>query len=141
MRRKRSLSIILFFLFFSMISRSQTTATIDSLENESQACLDKGEFMLGCSIHFYNQMDSMLNIVYNKLRSGLDSSQKELLKKEQKEWLKKRDKYFRQTEDKLKKAIKENGGIAAQDDEMFRYEDNARFVKERILELINKLKN
>lgn len=139
-KTKRSVCIVLFFFFLTIISHSQTIATIDSLEDESQSCLDKGEFMLGCSIRFYDQMDSMLNKVYNKLRSELDSSQKELLKKEEKDWLKKRDKFFKQTNAELEKIIKKNGN-AGQDDEMFRYQENARFVKERVLELIKRLKN
>ena len=85
-------------------------------------------------------MDSLLNKVYKKLRSSLDSSKRDGLIKEEKEWLRKRDKYFNQTRAKLEKAQKANGYLP-QDDEMFMYEDNARFVKKRILELIKRLNN
>jgi len=130
----------IFFGLFILPCKSQTINTVDSLDNECQACLDEGKFMLGCTITFYNQMDSLLNKVYKKLRSSLDSSKRDGLIKEEKEWLRKRDKYFNQTRAKLEKVQKANGYLP-QDDEMFMYEDNARFVKKRILELIKRLNN
>src|SRR5690606_30790237 len=86
------LSIV--FIFFCLTSFSQTAKTIDILESKYQVCLDKGEFMLGCSEKFYFQMDSLLNVEYKKLRAKCDSIQKVNLKEDQVKWLAIRDKQF-----------------------------------------------
>lgn len=122
---------------------SQTKNTIDSLQKAEQNCLDQGKYMLGCAKMFYFQMDSMLNVVYLKLSSRLDLEAQSGLRTEQKLWLAKRDTYFKQT---LKKFSGANPGISpygsaggAQDDAMFMYDDNAAFIKKRVLVLLTRL--
>lgn len=99
--------------------------------------------MFGCAKKFYFQMDSMLNVIYFKLRSTLDTSKQTGLKKEQKLWLAKRDTYFKKTFSEFKKKNPNNSpyGSAwgAQDDAMFMYNDNAEFIKSRVLILLRKL--
>lgn len=129
--------IFILFLFLPISMFSQTRETVDSLEEKCQACLDKGEFMLGCSYRFYGQMDSLMNQVYNNIRARLDSSGNATLKKEQKDWLKKRDQFFRKTNAEVEKKKKEYG-YTPQDDLMTMYEDNARYVQDRIIELLKK---
>lgn len=130
----RNIFLLILYLGITCFSFAQTLKTVDSIENECQVCLDKGVFMLGCSINYYYQMDSLLNKIYNQLRTNRDSTQKEVLKKEEKEWLTRRNKYFKKLETNLSKAINEHGPV--QDDEMFMYEDKARFVRNRILQLL-----
>jgi uncharacterized protein YecT (DUF1311 family) len=129
-----------FFVIFISIcftTFSQTKETVDSLETQYQACLDKGQFMLGCSEAFYFQMDSLLNLEYKKLRSKCDSIQKENLKDEQLQWLSKRDKQFKQNQQQEHKNAKEGGYDGGQDETMMLTDDNAKFVKERVLKLID----
>src|SRR4051812_23221934 len=87
--------LTIIFTFTCLTEFSQTLATVDSLESQHQACLDKGEFMLGCSERFYFQMDCLLNIQYKKLRAKCDSVQKINLKDDQIKWLAVRDKQFK----------------------------------------------
>lgn len=129
-------TIISILLCISFITAySQLNKTVDSLEKQYQSCLDKGEYMLGCSKLFYQQMDSLLNVYYKKLRSSCDSAQKENLKDEQFAWLEKRDKTFNETQKQTKAGAKKNGSSGGQDEQMFVADKNAQFVKERVIEL------
>jgi uncharacterized protein YecT (DUF1311 family) len=121
-------------------SFSQTKNTVDSLQNEEQKCLDKGQYMLGCSLNFYNQMDSLLNVVYFKLYHSLDTSNQGKLKKEQKLWLTKRDKIFKLNAQKTHEEAVKDGFDGGQDERMILADKNATVVKQRVLELIGRLK-
>ncbi|RZL44850.1 MAG: DUF1311 domain-containing protein [Pedobacter sp.] len=131
----RILFITLFFIIsFSLSICSQSyikEADIKKLEVKYQACLDNGDYMLGCSNQFYVEMDSCLNVAYKQLRQTSDELVKAALKKEQLEWLKIRDRKFAY----IDKTNKDEG----QDGEMFRRDEKANFVKERVLVLIRKL--
>ncbi len=142
-----NLKFILNFSFFCCIflsGNAQAEKIINRLETQYQSCLDKGEYMLGCTKNFYFQMDSMLNVVYLKLHSTLSTSQKAKLKIEQKAWLLKRDIYFKMTlkefETKNQDISPSGPAFGAQNDAMFMYDDNAKFVKDRVLVLIKRLK-
>lgn len=67
----------------------------------------------------------------------MDSAHKTALRKEEKEWLVKRNKYFKKLESNLAKSTNENS--SSQDAEMLMYDDKAKFMKERVLELIKRL--
>ena len=129
--------LTIIFIFTCLTGFSQTTKTIDSLESQYQACLDKGEFMLGCSETFYFQMDSLLNVQYKKLRSKFDSIQKENLKDEQLQWLSKRDKQFKENQKQVHKEAKEKGYDGGEIETMILIDKNAMFVVKRVIELIN----
>lgn len=119
---------------------SQTKKTVDSLQNEEQKCLDKGQYMLGCSLNFYDQMDSLLNVVYFKLYHSLDTINQTNLKREQKRWLVKRDNIFKLNSQKIHKEAVKEGFDGGQDERMIIAEKNAIVVKQRVLELIVQLK-
>jgi uncharacterized protein YecT (DUF1311 family) len=133
--KTKLLSVIL--IFFCTTSFSQTVKTIDSSEFQYQACLDKGQFMIDCSNHFYSQMDSLLNVQYKKLRSKCDSVQKVNLKNDQQKWLAVRDKQFKFNKQQVNKDAKDNGYNGGQDEVMILMDKNAKFVKDRVIELIN----
>lgn len=119
--------------FCCLTGFAQTRETINELEQRYQTCLDKGDYMLGCSQTFYNQMDSLLNVRYKKLRSLCDDKQKKLLKNEQLEWLSKRDKQFIIN----KKQVSKEGYGGGRDEEMSLIDRNTDYVKQRVIELID----
>lgn len=129
------------FTFSCLTGFAQTQKTIDSLETQYQTCLDKGQYMLGCSKLFYSQMDSLLNVRYKKLRSMCDSVQKENLKDEQLEWLSSRDKQFIQNQRQVNKEAKKDGYTGGQDETMILTDTNANYVKQRVIKLINSSPN
>lgn len=94
--------------------------------------------MLGCTERFYFQMDSLLNVLYKKLRSKCDSIQKENLKDEQLQWISKRDKQFRENQKQVHKEAKEKGYDGWEIETMILIDKNAMFVKERVIELLNR---
>lgn len=104
---------------------------LKKIETNYKLCLDRGAFMLGCSREFYRDLDSCLNLVYKQLKEKLDVPSKAALNKEQLEWLKTRDLKFQQ----IDRTNKEEG----QDGEMFRQDEKATFVRDRVLILIKRL--
>ena len=133
--------LIILFISNCLTAFSQTEKTIDSLERQHQTCLDKGEYMLGCSKKFYFQIDSLLNIQYKKLREKCDNTQKANLKDDQIKWLAARDKQFKYNRQHVHKEAKESGFEGGQDEIMILTDKNSMFVRDRVVELLNKLPN
>ncbi|BAV07624.1 Protein of unknown function [Filimonas lacunae] len=127
MHTVKPLLLCLAVLLFTSALKGQQV--VDSLDKVYQARLDEGVNMVGTAHWYYNQMDSLLNVYYKKLRAGCDSVQKENLKDEQVVWLSKRDTYFKKTEQNRGK----NGG--GRDGEMIMMDEKASFVQERVVQL------
>lgn len=128
------------YIFIALLcfgfSNAQTTTTIESIKEEHQKCLDNADFMLGCSYDYFNKADSLLNIVYNKIRIRLKKDEKETFRKEQLKWLKKRDAHFK----KIRKTEEKNEyGIIGNDLKMIIADKQAEFVFERVEELMKRL--
>ena len=134
------LTLIFSFLFLSTFTgNSQTKSTVDSLSKGYQICLDSSMDMKDCSLKCYWKVDSMLNIVYNKLRKQLTSTEQTGLKTEQKNWLRARDKYFA-IQDRIFYSRMKSGewGI---DMRMIPIDHKAKFVEKRVYVLLSKIKN
>ena len=117
------------------MSYGQTLELIKKIEVEHQNCLDNQAWMLGCSIKYNKQMDSLLNIVYNKKRQLLNKEDKLKLKEEQLAWLKKRDANTK----KVSTKIKTETDIIGSDFQMIITDEEANFVKKRVIYLIESL--
>jgi uncharacterized protein YecT (DUF1311 family) len=129
--------ILLAHLLFVIKSYSQTVKTVRDLEISYQKCLDNGQNMPGCAALYYTKSDSLLNVVYIKLRKKLNDYEKGKLKTEQLAWLKKRDQYFKKEYSKLKNENDFDEG--SRDFDMVYYDKQREFVTKRVKELINKL--
>ncbi len=127
--------ILVGFTFSSIgqIPKEQIKKELSSMNNIHQQCLDKGDDMLGCATVFYNQMDSMLNVVYRQFRAQLDTVKFKQLKKEQLQWLADRNKNFKQLD-------KEAGSNELGSDVGHIYSENqkAAFIYDRIIFLLEK---
>jgi len=131
-------SQIFFLLFLSpFTSISQSLKDISILADQHQKCLDEGVDMQGCSRNYCLQMDSCLNLVYNNIRKLLTDTEKENLKKEQLNWLKKRDLYYKKEQSEFKKQF--DSGEWGSDMFMIVYQNDAEFVRKRVVVLIQKL--
>ncbi|RZL51243.1 MAG: DUF1311 domain-containing protein [Pedobacter sp.] len=131
--RKVSIVLISFLIYFSSPCLSQERikeANIKSIDQHYHSCLDKGENMLGCSITYYHEMDSCLNIAYKQLRKKLNEPSKIALKKEQLAWLKARDHKFSEIDAAYKGDV--------QDNKMFRFDEKANFVRWRTIVLLER---
>lgn len=127
----------MFFILFSFYSNGQTLKTITKLETTHQKCLDSGVGMRNCSLKYFNQSDSLLNVAYKNLRLKLNPEEKSELKKQQLAWLKKRDQYFKKVySDTKKEGYFEEGTL---DFEMVIFDLQADYVFARVKELIKKI--
>jgi uncharacterized protein YecT (DUF1311 family) len=124
--------LFIFLLFVVHSSFSQTKATINKIDSLYQSCLDSGNNMEGCSELYYYKIDSILNVVYKKLRLQYDSSQKIILRTEERKWLLDRKNYFIKVDN-------ESDELSGQDRVMDVIDKKAKFVRDRVLELIKRL--
>ena len=111
---------------------------ISNLDDEHQACLDKGEAMMQCSYQYSQKMDSMLNVVYKELLGGYSSEQKAKLRAEEREWINFRDKELK----KIYSTVSSTGdkdGFLPQDEKMIAYGEEAKLTRDRVLVLIDGL--
>ena len=116
---------------------AQTLDEVSSLKREHQTCLDSGVNMLGCSTLFYEQMDSLLNLAYNNLRKKIMAGERDTLKNEEIHWIKTRDNYFSKRKREFQADMKKEGW--GNDMYMILYDEEAEFIGERVIELINRL--
>jgi len=130
-------ALLVLFVLTALKSNSQTLETVSKLKSEYQKCLDKGSAMSNCSHAYYNQSDSLLNVVYKNLKNKISPKEQSKLKKEQLDWLKKRDQYFQQLyTDTKKQGIFTEG---TRDFDMVIYDEEANYVFARVKELIRKI--
>lgn len=128
--------LLLMFIIASIHCNSQTLETVYKMKSSYQSCLNKGGDMRNCAVVYYNQSDSLLNVVYKNLKSKISSKEQSKLKKEQLEWLKKRDQFF----EKVYSDTKKEGNFreGSSDFDMIILDHEATFVFGRVKELINK---
>lgn len=129
--------ILTFTILVGIHCSSQTLKTIENMQIEYQSCLDTGNAMHLCSTDYYEKSDSLLNVVYNKLRKKYNPAQKRNLKKEQINWLAKRDLYFKKEYTSLKN--NKNFEEGTHDFEMVLYHNKSKFVIDRVKVLVKKL--
>lgn len=133
---KHAVAILLSLL--SASAGAQSIPDIDRVAAIHQECLDEGKDMKGCARSYYLQMDSMLNVVYKKLRASLNTSQQAALKQEQLQWLKARDRYLKKQRQEYDTQVKK--GEWGSDMFMVVYDNAAMFVEKRVRTLIMRMK-
>jgi len=127
------------FFIFTITVKAQNLEELTGIDKNYKACLGKETNMLGCSQLYYSQMDSLLNVAYNKLRKPLDQSGKAALKNEQIKWLGIRDAYFKKLDKEY--AAENSNGFAGNDSSMIAISDKAKFVRKRVEEILKRLRN
>lgn len=126
-------------LFLSLMVGVQTfaqtkRAVVDSLEKGYQRCLAQTRYTYGCALEYYQQMDSMLDIVYRQLYSRLDTSRRRNLKVEQGLWIEKKESYFKLLDTRVEKFRSKT--LAGLDDQAIATDQKAAYIKERVTALI-----
>lgn len=130
-------SAFIFFILVAFQCNAQTMETVNKLRNDYQTCLNSGSGMKNCSIEYYNQSDSLLNVAYKNLKLKLSSKEQSRLKKEQLDWVKKRDLYF----EKVYSDTKKEGHFieGSSDFDMVVFDEKANYVFTRVKELIKRI--
>jgi uncharacterized protein YecT (DUF1311 family) len=117
----------------AQITKKQIEVQVNNMDSASQACDDKGISFIDCGNTFYEQMDSMLNLVYKHLKKQLDTATFIQLKQEQLTWLSKRNKYFKEVDsDREGKELGVDASVG------FTLNRKASFVEDRILFILKK---
>lgn len=120
-------------------SHGQTLETIEDLKRNAQKHLDEGKNMLRHTSNLYVQMDSLLNVVYKKLRMQLPQKEKEALEQEQFSWLKARDIYFKQLykDEETESSLKRDKWGEVEYLDIYLKEIN--YVEDRVVVLVKRL--
>jgi uncharacterized protein YecT (DUF1311 family) len=126
---------MLLLLCLNLVAQNKQAA-IDSLENQYQRCLSKGQYMYGCALEYYRQLDSMLDLVYRQLYSRLDTSRRQRLAVQQIQWKEKKDAYFKLLDTRVEKLHKKT--LAGLDDRAIATDHKAAYIKDRVTELISR---
>ncbi|NCI51706.1 DUF1311 domain-containing protein [Sediminibacterium roseum] len=127
---------ILFLLLGSHHARSQTIATVDAMEQRKKGCLEgnePGRSQLFCIGRYKDQLDSLMQVVYQKLNDRASVSYQQILRKEQADWLEKRMANDAAT-DTLKKEGLNDAALR-----IYRYDRRTEFLRDRVKYLIGKL--
>ncbi|KAA2244966.1 DUF1311 domain-containing protein [Chitinophaga agrisoli] len=128
---------VLFFLplLLCLKSFAQTKqAVIDSLESNYQRCLSKSQYMYGCALEYYRQMDSMMDNIYRQLYTSLDTNRRRSLKVEQVQWEEKKEAYFKLLDTRVEKLHKKT--MAGLDDQAISTDHKAAYIKDRVNALL-----
>lgn len=137
MTRLRILFIWASLTCVSLKCFSQNASTIGSLRKITQICLDSGWHMPSCEYEYFVQLDSILNIVYYKLQSRLNSTDKQALKKEQLKWLKRREILYSKSYKEYLDSL--HSGNWGPEMRVIAIGDKTDFTEQRVLELIERL--
>jgi hypothetical protein len=128
--------VILFLLFFSIrvYSHAQTAEQIYQMEVSHKECLGIKPDSIACSRVFFYQMDSMVNVVYNKAKEDVSPDERSQFIKEQLSWAYRKESFFKKQDENFIFNLKEGTWKK----EMIRivYEQKADFLLKRIKSLL-----
>ena len=128
--------ILIIIISSPLLGFSQTLKKVAEFQEKYQKCLNTGNGMKNCSIHFYTSSDSLLNVAYKNLKEKLNILEQNNLRTEQRKWLKKRDQNFKKA---FIKAKEENSNATKGTDfPMFYFDKKSWIVIKRVKELIIK---
>jgi uncharacterized protein YecT (DUF1311 family) len=133
----KKIPIILFLLFcLSKTTQAQTIRTIDSLENIKQDCMDgnePGRSPVYCIGRFRDQLDNLMQVVFQQLYDRAGSSYKQALAKEQNAWLERKVNSENDIDANKKQGLNEA------ELRIYRYEAKTAFLRDRVKYLVSKL--
>ena len=115
----------------SSYAQTSYEAALEKIDAKHQDCLDNSDDMIVCAGDYYKVLDSMMAIVLKAAIKETPNTEKVGLRTEQSEWNSSRILKFREIEANAK----ENG-----DDKSVALENKAAIIRERIDELVGKLK-
>jgi uncharacterized protein YecT (DUF1311 family) len=107
------------------------------MERTYKDCLKAKVDTSNCGKTFLHQMDSMLNVVYEKVRIQLSTPDVIVYMKEQQNWVKKKDTFFKKQDENFVYNLQE--GIWLSSMIWLVYENKADFIKKRVVSLAKKL--
>ncbi len=129
--------LILSFLF---IQEPDYPKKLQELNETYQNCLDEGKAMVNCSRDFLSQMGDLMDRILIDFQENAPKEKSDLILQNQKEWEAKIQDKFNLINQRLDSLALTNS-VVPQDDVMFANNDKARIFEERIIELIDLLRD
>jgi hypothetical protein len=117
-------------------TRSQLLRDLRSIDEDYKEYLEDGTAMMAYAGWYSGEMDSMLNVVYRRLQATNTKEQNVALKADEIRWLKKRDALFTKMDRKLERDYPK---AVPHDEQMFVWDNQAMYIRKRVLYLIHKL--
>ncbi len=132
------IAVFYFFFFMGRTSVAQTAIVINDMELQHKDCLKIKPDSSNCSKIFLQQMDSMLSVVFNEVKTQIASEQKADVIKDQMSWSKKKAEFFKVQDETFVYNLKEE--IWKKDMIRITYQQKAEFLLKRIKFLLKKIK-
>lgn len=132
------ITIFSFLFTIGNISVAQTSIVINQMELQHKECLKIKPDSSNCSKLFLQQMDSMVSVVFNEVKTQIASDQKSDIIKDQMSWSKKKADFFKIQDETFVYNLKEE--IWKKDMIRITYQQKAEFLLKRIKFLLKKIK-
>ena len=133
--------MLTFYLILSLlfIQELDFPKKLQELNVTYQNCLDEGKSMANCSRDFLSQMGELMDRIIMDFKENTPKEKSDLILQNQREWEVKIQDKFNLINQRLDSVTLSSGAVP-QDELMFSYNDRARIIEERIIELIEQLK-
>lgn len=126
------------FICFSISVNAQISTVINEMEMTHKACISIKPDSNACSKTYLSQMDSMLNVVFEKVINQTDASDKSKIINDQISWGKKKNDFFKKQDETFVYNLKD--GIWTKEMIRISYQQKADYLLKRIRVLLKKLK-
>lgn len=127
---------ILIFLF-PFFASAQSLEDVEQIEATHKECVRIKSDSVPCARNYYFQTDSLLRLVYDKVKQELDPSEKTEFMKDQTSWVGKKDAFFKKQDINFAFNIRE--GTWKKDMIRVPYEEKADFLMKRLKVLLKRL--
>lgn len=133
--------MLTFYLILSLlfIQEPDYQKKLQELNVTYQHCLDEGKAMVNCSRDFLSKMGELMDRILLDFQENAPKEKSDLILQNQKEWEVKIQDKFNLINQRLDSVTLSSEAIP-HDELMFSYNDKARIIEERIIELIDQLK-
>ncbi|MBK9328057.1 MAG: hypothetical protein IPM95_01835 [Sphingobacteriales bacterium] len=130
---------LLIFLFFSAIDTGAQTAreSFKALEQQHKECEKFKADSVNCHRIYLQQLDSIMLIVFEKVKVNLPSEQKAKIIKEQLSWSAQKNSFFKKQDENFVYNLQE--GIWTKDMIRITYATKSDFVRKRLLTLLKQV--
>ena len=131
--------ILSLFLFaHSVYAQTQLAASVDEMETAYKECIHTKSDSVACYRKFHQQMDSIVGVIFEKVKANASADEKSALIQSQISWAKKKGEYFKKLYETFVYNLQE--GTWKKDMIRITYQQKAEFTLKRIKALLKQLK-
>jgi len=121
-----------------LFMNGQASQDIASLDAAYKSCMQAGTDSSACGRNYLRQMDSILTVVYEKVRVQSSAKEKVDLLNDQKSWLGKKSEFYKKQDENFTFHLQD--GSWKKDMIWLVYQNKADFLRKRALQLAKQLK-